>query len=68
MPKVHEHDGGPPKGLGLFSNGRLVVFYSLNTDLGDGWEDQQVHNDPEEVRRLALRLGVNIFVYALGMI
>ncbi len=68
LPKVHEHDGGPPHGLGLFSNGRLVVFYSLNTDLGDGWEDQQVHNDPQPVRMQALRMGVNIFVYAIGMI
>ena len=68
LPKVHEHDGGPPQGLGLFANGRLVVFYSLNTDLGDGWEDQQVHDDPEDVRLQALRMGVNIFVYALSRI
>ncbi len=68
LPKVHEHDGGAPRGLGLFSNGRLVVFYSLNTDLGDGWEDRQVHDDPEGVRMQALRMGVNIFVYAIGMI
>ncbi|MBW7996197.1 MAG: DUF4159 domain-containing protein [Candidatus Glassbacteria bacterium] len=68
MPKVHEHDGGPPQGLGLFSNGRLVVFYSLNTDLGDGWEDRKVHDDPEEIRQQALRMGVNIFVYAIGSI
>ena len=65
LPKVHEHDGGPPLGLGLFSRGRLVVFYSLNTDLGDGWEDSEVHNDPEEVRIQALKMGVNIFVYGL---
>jgi hypothetical protein len=68
LPKVHEHDGGPPRGLGLFSKGRLVVFYSLNTDLGDGWEDQPVHDDPDQVRIQALRMGVNIFVYAIGMI
>jgi hypothetical protein len=65
LPKVHEHDGGPPKGLGIFSGGRLVVFYSLNTDLGDGWEDPEVHKDPEPVRQAALRMGVNIFMYAL---
>ncbi|MBT4510625.1 MAG: DUF4159 domain-containing protein [Chloroflexi bacterium] len=68
LPKVHEHDGGPPRGLGLFSKGRLVGFYSLNTDLGDGWEDQPVHDDPDQVRIQALRMGVNIFVYAIGMI
>lgn len=66
LPKVHEHDGGPPKGLGIFSQGRLVVFYSLNTDLGDGWEDPEVHGDPEPVRQQALKMGVNIFVYALS--
>jgi len=65
LPKVHEHDGGPPKGLGIFSGGRLVVFYSLNTDLGDGWEDPEVHHDPEPVRQTALKMGVNIFVYSL---
>lgn len=65
LPKVHEHDGGPPKGLGIFADGRLVVFYSLNTDLGDGWEDPQVHKDPEPIRESALRMGVNIFFYAL---
>ncbi len=65
LPKIHEHDGGPPLGLGIFSGGRLVLFYSLNTDLGDGWEDPQVHKDPEEVRIRALKMGVNIFIYAL---
>ena len=65
LPKIHEHDGGAPLGLGIFSGGRLVVFYSLNTDLGDGWEDSQVHKDPEELRTLALKMGVNIFIYAL---
>jgi len=65
LPKIHEHDGGPPHGLGIFSRGRLVVFYSLNTDLGDGWEDREVHKDPEELRTQALKMGVNIFVYAL---
>lgn len=65
LPKVHEHDGGPPKGLGIFHGGRLVVFYSLNTDLGDGWEDPEVHHDPEPIRQEALKMGVNIFVYYL---
>ena len=62
---MHEHDGGPPKGLGIFHGGRLVVFYSLNTDLGDGWEDPEVHHDPEPIRQEALKMGVNIFVYYL---
>ena len=65
LPKVHEHDGGPPSGLGIFHEGKLVVYYSLNTDLGDGWEDAEVHHDPEPVRQQALKMGVNIFVYAL---
>ena len=66
LPKVHEHDGGPPLGLGIFHEGKLVVFYSLNTDLGDGWEDAEVHHDPEPIRQQALKMGVNIFVYALS--
>lgn len=65
LPKVHEHDGGPPQGLGIFAGGRLVVFYSFNTDLGDGWEDQEVHDNPEAIRELALKMGVNIYMYAL---
>lgn len=65
LPKVHEHYGGPPHGLGIFSGGRLVVFYSFNTDLGDGWEDPEVHHDPEPIRQQSLKMGVNIFVYAL---
>jgi len=65
LPKIHEHHGGPPKGYGLYIDGRLAVFYSYNTDLGDGWEDPEVHNDPEEKRESALRMGVNIILYAL---
>lgn len=65
LPKVHEHDGGPPHGYGIFHEGRLVVFYSNNTDLGDGWEDVEVHNDPSEIRNEAFKMGVNIVVYAL---
>ncbi len=66
LPKVHEHDGLPAEGLGLFHEGRLVVFYSYQSDLGDGWEDPQVHDDPSEVRERALRMGVNLFVYAVA--
>lgn len=65
LPKVHEHHGGPPQGLGYFHDGRLVVFYSFNTDLGDGWEDPDVHGDPPDKRRAALQMGVNILAYAL---
>ena len=65
LPKIHEHAGGPPKGYGVFYDGRLVVFYSFNTDLGDGWEDAEVHGDPVDVRRAALEMGANVFVYAL---
>jgi hypothetical protein len=65
LPKIHEHAGGPPRGLGIFHDGRLVIFYSFNTDLGDGWEDAAVHGDPEPVRRRALEMGTNIFHYAL---
>ena len=65
LPKIHEHDGGPPKGLGLINEGRLVVFYSLNTDISDGCENPEVHNDPPEKHEAALRMGINILLYAL---
>jgi hypothetical protein len=63
LPKIHEHDGKPAQGLGLFYEGRLVVFYSYESDLGNGWEDQRIHNDPEEKRQQALRMGANIIAY-----
>ena len=66
LPKIHEHDGHPAQGFGIFHEGRLVVFYTYECDLGDGWEDQPVHNDPEERRQAALRMGTNIIVYALS--
>ena len=65
LPKIHEHDGGPPEGLGLIYEGRLVVFYSLNTDISDGCENPEVHNDPPEKHESALRMGINILLYAL---
>lgn len=65
LPKVHEHDGQPAQGLGLFHEGRLIVFYSYQSDLGDGWEDADVHDDPEATRERALRMGVNLFAYAV---
>jgi len=64
-PKIHEHDGKPAQGFGIFDRGRLVVFYSYQSDLGDGWEDPQVHHDPEPKRQAALRMGTNLVVYAL---
>ncbi|MBO76870.1 MAG: hypothetical protein CME17_05500 [Gemmatimonadetes bacterium] len=66
LPKVHEHDGEPPQALGIFHGGRLVVFYSYESDLGDGWEDEDVHDDPPEIRERALRMGVNLFMFVLG--
>ena len=65
LPKIHEHDGGPPKGLGLIFEGRLVCFYSLNTDISDGCEDEDIHNDPPQNREQALKMAINIFIYAL---
>lgn len=65
LPKIHEHDGKPPQGFGIFHEGRLVVFYTFESDLGDGWEDPTVHNDPPEKREQAIRMGINIITYAL---
>lgn len=65
LPKIHEHDGKPPRGRGIFLGERLALFYSHETDLGNGWEDPRVHNDPPELREAALRMGVNLFVYAV---
>ncbi len=65
LPKIHEHDGKPAQGFGIFYNNRLVVFYTYECDLGDGWEDPDVHNDPPEKREAALKMGINIVVYAL---
>jgi hypothetical protein len=66
LPKVHKHDGGRPQGLGIFDSGRLVVFYTYESDLGNGWEDADRYGDPPELREAALRMGINIFAYALS--
>ncbi|WP_420634614.1 DUF4159 domain-containing protein [Candidatus Palauibacter sp.] len=66
LPKVHEHDGNPAQGFGIFLEGRLALFYSFESDLGDGWEDEGVHGDAPEVREEALKMGVNLFLYALA--
>ena len=65
LPKIHEHDGYPAQGFGIFIRDRLAVFYSYQADLGDGWEDPGVHDDPESLREAAVRMGVNLFVYAV---
>lgn len=64
LPKIHEHDKKPPQGFGLFYEGRLIVFYDYESDLNDGWEDQEVHNNPREIRKKALKMGANIIEYA----
>ncbi len=66
IPKIHEHDGLPAQGFGIFLGNRLVVYYSYQTDLGDGWEDPEVHHDPPELHEAALRMGVNLFTYAVS--
>ena len=66
LPKVHEHDGLPARGFGVFIDGRLALFYSFQSDLGDGWEDASVHGDPDAIRNAALEMGVNLFVYAIS--
>ena len=65
LPKIHEHDNKPPQGFGLFEGDRLIVFYSYESDLGDGWEPEEVHNVPPQKRLAALRMGVNILTYAM---
>lgn len=65
LPKIHEHDGKPARGYGIFLGERLAVYYSHESDLGNGWEDPQVHKDPPELHEQALRMGVNLFVYAV---
>jgi hypothetical protein len=64
LPKIHEHDGKPSQGFGLIYEGRLICFYSYECDLGNGWEDQTIHNDPEELRQAAFRMGANLLTFA----
>jgi hypothetical protein len=65
LPKIHQHDGEPARGFGVTRNGRLVLFYSYSSDIGDGLEDPDVHGDPAEVREAAAKMAVNILMYAL---
>ena len=64
-PKIHEHDGGPPKAYGIFHDGKMVVYYTANTNISDGWVDPDVHKDPPEIREVALKMGTNIFLWVL---
>lgn len=66
LPKIHEHEGDSPRGYGLIWEGRLVLFYDFESDLGDGWEDPDVHGDSPETRTKALRMGANIVSYAFS--
>ncbi len=63
LPKIHEHDGKRPQSFGIFVENKLVLLYTFECDLGDGWEDSEVHNDPKEVREKALKMGANIMNY-----
>lgn len=63
LPKIHEHDNKPPQAFGLFKDGKLICLYTYETDLGNGWEDEEVHNNPKEVREKALKMGANIISY-----
>ena len=66
LPKIHEHDGGPPRGYGIIDEtGRLTVFYDFNTDLGDGLESPEIHKDPPEAREAAFRMALNIVMYVM---
>lgn len=64
LPKIHEHDGKRPQALGVFYEGRLILLFTYESDLGDGWENPEVHNDPDDVREQALKMGANIVKYA----
>lgn len=66
LPKIHEHDGKPPQGFGIFYKGRMVCFYDYESDLSDGWEDEAVHNNPKQVREKALKMGSNIIEYVFN--
>jgi hypothetical protein len=66
LPKIHEHDNKPPQAFGIFVDGRLGLMLTFESDLGDGWENREVHNDPEEVRLKALQMGTNIVMYVIN--
>lgn len=66
IPKIHEHDNKPPQSYGIFLNGRLALFYGYESNISDGWVDQEVYNDPPEKREAAFKMGTNIIIYSLS--
>lgn len=66
LPKIHEHDGKRPQAFGIFIENKLVLLYTYECDLGDGWEDAEVNNDPQEIREKALKMGANIINYVFN--
>ena len=66
LPKIHQHDNKPAQGFAVLHQGRVLVYYTYETDLGNGWEDPDRYDDPREAREAAFRMGVNLFVYALS--
>lgn len=66
LPKIHEHDSGRPQAFGIFDNDRLLILYTFESDLGDGWENPEIHNDPPAVRLKALQMGANIVKFAFN--
>lgn len=66
LPKIHEHNANPPQALAIIENGRILCLYTFESDIGDGWEDQEVHNDSEYIRRQALQMGSNIIEYVFS--
>jgi hypothetical protein len=68
LPKIHEHDNKPPQGFGIFYEGKLVSYFSYESDLGNGWEDQSIYNDPQSVRLSALQMGANLIEYAFTIL
>ena len=65
LPKIHEHNNQRPQALGIFHDERIILLYTYESDLGDGWESSKVHNNPEDLRNQALKMGVNIIIYSL---
>ena len=66
LPKIHEHNNERPQALALFNKGKIMVLYTFESDLGDGWEDAKVHNDSQKIRNDALKMGTNIILFALS--
>jgi Domain of unknown function (DUF4159) len=68
LPKIHKHDGKRPQGFGIIHEGRVVVYYSYESDLGNGWEDANRYDNSPEMREAAFRMGVNLFLYAMSQV